>query len=58
MSECVPTVLNPDETGYEVPPGARFHSGSCDAEGRHTPTCLCILLCTLYNRYICALILI
>ena len=33
-SECVPVILNPDETGLKVPPGARFHSGSCDAQGR------------------------
>lgn len=34
VGECVPVVLNPDETGFKTPPGARFHSGSCDAQGR------------------------
>jgi len=34
LRECVPVVLNPEETGYKVAPGARFHSGSCDAQGR------------------------
>jgi hypothetical protein len=34
MRECVPVVLNPDETGYKIAPGARFHSGSCDDKGR------------------------
>lgn len=32
--ECLQIALNPDETGLKVAPGARFHSGSCDAQGR------------------------
>lgn len=32
ITECEPEVLNPDETGYRAPPGARFHSGACDAQ--------------------------
>lgn len=34
VGECVTEVLNPEETGLKAPPGARFHSGSCDAQGR------------------------
>ena len=34
VKECEPVVLNPDETGHKAAPGARFHSGSCDAHGR------------------------
>ena len=33
-SECEHVKLNPEETGLRIPAGARFHSGSCDAQGR------------------------